>query len=497
MKKIHFFNYRIIIFLQLIVLLSPVNVTSQSSAVPGAISGQLKKWHRVTITFNGPSVSETSSPNPFLDYRLNVTFTHSSGKSFKVPGFFAADGNAGQTGATSGNKWKVRFSPDATGTWTYRASFRKGSSIAVNVDPNAGTAVSSIDGATGSFSILTSDKTGKDLRAKGRLQYVGAALLRFAQTGEYFRKAGSDAPENFLAYADFDNTPNNGGLRKTWSPHIQDLNAGDPTWKDGKGKGIIGAVNYLSENGMNAFSFLTMNINGDDKNVFPYLNSSNFARIDVSKTDQWEIVFEHAQKMGMYLHFKMQETENNNLLDGGNLGIQRKLYCRELIARFAHHLALNWNLGEENTQNDKQRKDMAKYLHDHDPYKHNVVVHTRPGKQEEIYRPLLGNASNFTGVSIQTDTANVYSETRKWVVASANAGKKWIVANDEQNPADVGVSADAEYMGNRGTVSDNSAKIRRTVLWGNFMAGGAGVEYYFGYKTGESDLTCQNFRSRA
>ena len=138
----------------------------------GAISGQLKKWHRVTITFNGPSVSETSSPNPFLDYRLNVTFTHSSGKSFKVPGFFAADGNAGQTGATSGNKWKVRFSPDATGTWSYRASFRKGSNIAVNDDPTAGTAVSSIDGATGSFSILSSDKTGKDLRAKGRLQYV-------------------------------------------------------------------------------------------------------------------------------------------------------------------------------------------------------------------------------------------------------------------------------------------------------------------------------------
>src|SRR5215212_4356101 len=275
MKKIYLFNYRIIIFLQLIVLLSPINVTSQSSSVPGAISGQLKKWHRVTITYNGPSVSETSSPNPFLDYRLNVTFTHSSGKSFKVPGFFAADGNAGQTGATSGNKWKVRFSPDATGTWSYRASFRKGSNIAVNDDPNSGTAVSSIDGATGSFSILSSDKTGKDLRAKGRLQYVGAPLLRFVQTGEYFRKAGSDAPENFLAYADFDNTPNNGGLRKTWSPHIKDWNAGDPTWKDGKGKGIIGAVNYLSEHGINAFSFLTMNINGDDKNVFPYISSSS------------------------------------------------------------------------------------------------------------------------------------------------------------------------------------------------------------------------------
>jgi len=49
----------------------------------------------------------------------------------------------------------------------------------------------------------------------------------------------------------------------------------------------------------------------------------------------------------MYLHFKTQECEIVNLLDNGELGPQRKLYYRELIARFGHHLALNWNLGEE------------------------------------------------------------------------------------------------------------------------------------------------------
>lgn len=491
-----FQNFRTIFVFFIAYLLFPVIVTSQSESTQ-IISGELKKWHRVTITFDGVSASETGTPNPFLYYRLDVTFTQSSGKSYKVPGYYAADGNAAETGATSGNKWKVHFAPDATGTWTYIASFKKGTNIAVNDSLNAGTAVSPINGATGSFTISPSDKTGKDLRAIGRLEYVGASLMQFAETGEYFRKAGSDAPENFLAYEDFDNTPDSGGRRKTWAPHVQDWNAGDPSWKSGKGKGIIGAVNYLSDQGMNSFSFLTMNINGDDKNVFPYISPSDFTRIDVSKVDQWEIVMEHAQKMGMHLHFKMQETENNNLLDGGNLGTQRKLYCRELIARFSHHLALNWNIGEENTQTDQQRKDMAKYIYDHDPYKHNIVIHTYPGKQEEVYRPLLGTASDLTGVSIQTDTLNVYPETRKWVEASASAGKKWIVANDEQNPASVGVAADAEYTGNRGSVADNSEQIRKAVLWGNLMAGGAGVEYYFGYKTGETDLTCQDFRSRA
>ena len=45
---------------------------------------------------------------------------------------------------------------------------------------------------------------------------------------------------------------------------------GDPTWGDGKGKAIIGAVNYLASKGMNAVSFLTFNIEGDDRNVFLY-----------------------------------------------------------------------------------------------------------------------------------------------------------------------------------------------------------------------------------
>ena len=460
-------------------------------------TGELKKWHRLTITFDGPLVSETSSSNPFLNYRLNVTFKHSSGKSYNIPGYFAADGNAGETGATSGNKWKVHFSPDETGTWTYLVSMRQATNIAVSDDLNAGTAVSPLNGATGSVSIVSSDKTGKDLRAKGVLKYVGSHYLQFAETGEYFVKAGADSPENFLAYNDFDNTPNNGTRRKSWSPHVQDWITGDPTWKGGKGKGIIGAVNYLSAQGMNVFSFLTMNIKGDDQNVFPYINSTDFTRMDVSKLDQWEIVFEHAQKMGMYLHFKLQEVENNSLLDAGNLGTQRKLYLRELIARFSHHLALNWNVGEENMQTDAQRKAMAKYIYDHDPYNHHIVIHTYPGQQEQIYRPLLGSASSFSGISIQTSVSNVYTETRKWVEASASAGKKWVVANDEQNSATNGVATDAEYTGNRGSVADNSESIRKDVLWGNLMAGGGGVEYYFGYNTGETDLSAQDYRSRA
>ena len=62
------------------------------------------------------------------------------------------------------------------------------------------------DGVTGSFKITETDKTNRDFRAHGRLQYVGKHHLQFAGSKQYFLKAGPDAPETLLAYTDFDNT---------------------------------------------------------------------------------------------------------------------------------------------------------------------------------------------------------------------------------------------------------------------------------------------------
>ena len=48
------------------------------------------------------------------------------------------------------------------------------------------------------------------------------------------------------------------------------------------------------------------------------------------------------------LHLLTQETENETLLDNGETSVQRKVYYKELIARFGHHLGIIWNMGEEN-----------------------------------------------------------------------------------------------------------------------------------------------------
>lgn len=473
------------------------------------ITGETKQWHNITLNFGGAELSETSATNPFSDYRLQVDFTNGT-KTLSVPGYFAADGNAANTAASSGNVWKVHFCPPETGEWDYTVSYLSGDDIAIADDLSAGSAISSLNGKTGNITVNPSDKTGRDFRSRGRLSYVDKHYLQLAGSGEYFLKVGPDSPENFLAYNDFDNTPNSGSRRKSYAAHLNHWRNSDPTWRSDKGKAIIGTLNYLASKGLNSFSFLTMNINGDDKNVYPYINTSNKTQFDVSKLDQWAIVFEYAQSIGLHLHFKTQECENERLLDDGDTGIERKLYYRELIARFGHNLALNWNLGEENgaifrvnngkpVQSDAQRIAMAEYFHQADPYQNHIVLHTAPGDYDRIYTPLLGDKSKLTGLSVQTDWANVYNATNTWLEKSKNAGKQWVVANDEQGPATWGVPSDDFVSGqdSKGNTVPNKHQIREKVLWGNLMAGGAGVEYYFGYDwSSSSDLTSQEFTSR-
>jgi hypothetical protein len=489
------------LFVLLILKITICFTANASQETKTEISGELKKWHKVTITFDGPETSEMDEFNPFMNYRFNVLFSHeATGKNYLVPGYFAADGNAGETSATSGNKWRVHFAPSETGKWDYTVDFRKGRWAAVSERINPGEEAGYMDGAEGSFHIADTDKTGRDNRARGRLQYDGTRYLKFAETGEVFLKVGPDAPENFLAYADFDGTFHDDGYRdnlvKTWEAHIQDWKEGDPTWKDRKGKGMIGAINYLASKGLNSFSFIPITIQGDDHNVFPFVDYYTYDRYDISKLDQWEVVFEHANKLGMFLHFKLMEQENQGLLDNGAIGAKTKLYYREMMARFGHHLALNWNIGEEFgdwARNHRtpplctvQRLAAAEYFHKHDPYQHHRVIHNPPA-----FDDLLVPDNKYTGVSVQvghTDFSHVNRRALHWINASNEIGRQWAVSMDETGGAHDGLLPDS--------VDSEKNLARINGLWGAFLAGAWGKEWYFGYAYPHSDLTCEDWRTR-
>jgi hypothetical protein len=134
------------------------------------VSGELQQWHKVTVDLLGPITSEGATPNPFSDYRFVAVFSHigTPEATFRVPGYYAADGNAGETSAVAGRVFRAHLSPPHTGGWTVTVEFTEGVDVAV---AGGGTPVSGLHGASASFDVLASDKSNatRDFRAKGML----------------------------------------------------------------------------------------------------------------------------------------------------------------------------------------------------------------------------------------------------------------------------------------------------------------------------------------
>jgi hypothetical protein len=453
------------------------------------LQGETKVWHDVILTFDGPSTSESATPNPFTDYRMNVTFTFGT-RSLTVPGYFAADGQAAESGATTGAKWRVRFMPDSAGTWTYRVSFQRGTNIALGTA--AGTPVVP-DGTTGQLNITANDKTGRDLRGQGLLRGVGKHYFQFAGSGKYFVKGGANSPENLLAFADFDATT----ARHTYSTHAtRDYRTGDPLWRgQTRGRGIIGAVNYLASKGLNAVYFLLLTQGGDGKDVWPWTSGTERYRFDVSKLDQWDIVFSHMQKQGIVMQMLFQEREHdlyNFFGDSGSMGNIRKLYLREMIARFGHHPGIVWNLSEESAMTAAQVSTYAAYVRSLDAYRHPIVIHNWPA-ETAVYSGTVGTTA-LDGISFQGSGgfAQLHPDVLNWINRSAASGRAWTVSLDEIPPADTGVSPDAHA-----DAVSNRANVRKYAIWGALLAGAGGIEHYFGYKyTTQHDLTNEDWDNR-
>lgn len=464
------------LFVCCIVLMTVLHVNAECNA-----QGFLKyrKWHPVELNFQGPRANETDNdPNPFLDYRLQVIFTSPNGTQYNVPGFFNGDGK----GEGKGNIWTVRFTPDQDGKWVYLTSFRRGKNVAIELNPTAGEAAA-FDGKSGSFDVLPADQKAPGFLKWGRLNYTGRHYLKFAD-GPYWIKGGIDSPEDFLSYTDFDNTPNAG---HRYEAHVVDWQEGDPVWDRSKGKGIIGLLNYFASQHVNSIYFLTQNIGGDGKNVWPFTGKidpegspeNDNIHYDVSKLYQWNTVFNHAQNNGIFLHFVLNEAEEKNKreLDEAELGIERKLYYRELIARFGHHNALQWNLSEEFDLfldlTPGRIRDFAQYIVDMDPYDHPVTVHNEGRDPDPNWLPFLGDHR------LSTTSFQFYEGNAKW----GERVEKWRRLTEIAGRP-LPINLDEFLLLNE----NNQEQVRKEMLWPTYLSGGQ-LEYIM-----ERYLRNENFK---
>ena len=212
--------------------------------------------------------------------------------------------------------------------------------------------------------------------------------------------------------------------------------------------------------------------------------------------EQWQIVMDHMMTRGIMAHIVLTEQENQSLFEylagwpASGFADSRKLFFREMVARFGHLNALTWNIGEESglsrdttyelAVTDAQRKAFADWMRSLTYYEDHLVVHNGPWNNDTLLLPLLGHAS-FTGLSYQgdiySDTAYGYDRIKFWRTTSAAYGHKWVVTYDEP------------YF--NGTPDRDVW--RRNVLWPSLVAGAAGVELYSRFDGSLQDYTL--FRS--
>ncbi len=469
----------------LLFFLSSTTIYSQT------ITPNPMQYHKVVLEYTSTATyNETQGNALFRNIRLNVTFTSPTGQVFIVAGYFAGDGNAANTSASTGNKWRVNFTPTEIGRYTYVTSFRQGNDVILDLSVTAGTPFD-FNATNGNFTTIATNKSGLDFRSKGVLRYVNDHFFRWSN-GDYFLEFGADSPEVFLEYNDFDNTPDSQG--RTYPAHLSEWQTGDPQWKTNQGRSIIGVVNHLSNAGMNVHYFLTMNSFGDGQSAYPWTGNNTTNQFDVSKLAQWEIVFDHMMAKGVMPEFVLGETENQQLFEDnegivGGFANTRKLYYREMVARFGYLNAAVWNIGEEQgwdqgsgrmeAVNNQQLVDFAAYLKTLLPRKNEpITVHNGPSTTDAIFTGLLGNA-NYNNISFQGNyqtTSFGHDRILFWRNQSAIANKKWVVRYTEP------------YVG----AGTDQAIWRKNSLWASLTAGGAGVQYYDG---GGRDVTAQDYNT--
>ena len=485
-------------------LLIPARAAAQQAQPASAsfveLQGGRACWQTLTLTFTARESTHellhAPGANPFLDRRLTVTFRHAlSGTERVVGGFFAADGDAADTSASGGARWRARFCPELAGAWSWSAEFRRGAGIAIDREQLGASADPRIDGAFGTFHVAPADPSAPGFERTGRLEYTGERYFRFAETGEPFLKNGAGGPENLFGYYEFDgtngdqqslclNAPENPEHLHRYAPHALDF-LGDEvdlrhTWAGGKGTNILGMINYLASVGVNGFYSLANTYKGDGDDAWPWVAALDNAHFDVSKLEQWERLFAHLTQRGLLIQFVFEEQENDQLtLAQGGLGLgltnERKLFYRELVARFAHHPALIWIVGDESNYYDEPAtmQQLANEIHALDPYDHPLTFHGKHpcsggGCPQQIptvyaqYLPYFG----FTGIAataFQTAPGGYSSSTAQLV--SGTSAHPWAIFGDEQS---------------LNAVPSNRADNRKKALWGNLMAGGAGIAWYPG-----------------
>jgi hypothetical protein len=398
--------------------------------------GSFRRWHKVEISFPGPIGSTDGQPNPF-DIQMQVTFSGPGG-THVVPAFYDGDGQGGN----DGNVWSVRFSPPGDGAWSF---------ISSAPEP-------SLAGFNGTFAVTAPLSTAPQLLRHGPLRYAGGPYLRHAG-GPFWIKSGMDDPENILG----------------------DAIGGWNAKKD--------VIDFISERGVNSVYMVMNNVDGDRNDTWPWLGDSagevksgaGDQRFDVGRLAEWEDFFSYCESRDVVLHLVLDDDEVWTDYD-------HERYYREMVARFAHHPGLIWNISEEADENysDSQQRQLAARLRGLDPYDHPITVHRWVQTNNELWPFIDEPDAGFDLASIQAGLGGGQFSSSPILDLNTIVRRHRDFSEDAGRPLPVMID---EFPGINVVNTTARFDLRRKVIWPVLLGGGNLELHYRDAWSGTGSLT--------
>ncbi|MEL6316097.1 MAG: hypothetical protein AAFR16_00500, partial [Pseudomonadota bacterium] len=315
--------------------------------------GALRVGRPIAVNFQGPYRRE--NPETFRDLRLDMRAVHAeSGRVLDIPGFFAADGRAGDSGAASGAVWRAVFAAPAAGRWRLTASFRSGPDVALSDAPESFAPAGRPHGASTTLEILRAEPEAPDLSGQGPVAALegdaalgGAGAAVFASGARHPFVWPQTPPELLAAQAFFRDVSEASEDRPTFARYGDAWRVGDPSWSGDAADGdpslsraAIGALNALAREGATAVAAHPLRVGRGGWACWPWARRPRAGDLsedliagyafDVSRLDQWGAALAHAARLGLVAHLT---------LDAGappppeHRAIYR-LWAREAVARF-------------------------------------------------------------------------------------------------------------------------------------------------------------------
>ena len=247
----------------------------------------------------------------------------------------------------------------------------------------------------------------------------------------------------------------------------------------------IEILKYLTQCGINSISCTTLQLLDKDHGVWPFIDLKRSSYYDIQKLATWETLFAKMDNLGLAIEIKTNpdqtDASNNPVLSKR----QRRLYYKELVARFGHHLGISWHINSKRGRATDELKNDVAYIKSIDPYSHPIAVqnplivgdsinidHSQTNTAKNTFLPLLEVRNFEMPILNLNDTTALYSAVKYWRDQSFKKKQPWVVY---QSAVDT---------------------LMRGKLWGSLMSGGAGNAWNISeVDTMQTDLNLERFKA--